>query len=718
MVAFDVFYSKDLVGNSLLEQLKSAARMSKTSNFWLCCSDVDIETEFNIDQNSFSVINFFGSDLNHIDMVFANKRYVLELSRVNDHILYPIKSNTMVQTVVMASNSELSETSEFKIQQYTGDFKEAMTELRRDSINEWIWVIKPGFDYSKFDFSWRPDPWNTFGWHSFGSQAHLIHRSSILESPQFIHYDFDRRIDEFVYHIYDIKGKLVVDMILELSMTQSDFWLYDSSLVNLETFPWLEMQMKYKNLDGIISFLDKDGSNTRFYFIRTISRITNLNEIDMQYEKSDDVIRLPIPMFVVDTLEKGIGIPYSNYLNALISIDEEVHCDYFWMVSNHMDLSKIDFNWFPDLWNEKYQQVFATGLQNRGDIFLFNRMTYDLNVDQLDKIGNFKFLKSIADCDVAYKVHSARTDNLTELMKTSVINEPWGFVFNESSSLLDSWKWPNPCYWYGPRIETWGDHNSLIMYHKSAKEMVQNEIYDFPIIIKHRYVASIDNPNDVIFLSNGEINADVHFYTLQNYCPRAIHIKGIQGREQSYKAMARYSNTDWFFAVFAKLAVSPDFNWNWQPDRLQAPKNYIFQATNCLNGLEYGHMAIVAANKNIIMNQNEYELDFTLGGLHSVLPINSGTAFFNDSEESTWRTAFRECVKLTHAIHQNNLDLISFDRLNTWLTYASGSFDQWCLKGANDGYEYAKKFEGDINSLKLTREWCWLRKYYSSRYLK
>lgn len=714
---FDIFYSKNLLGNSLVEQLHSAASISNTANFWLCCSDNDIETELNLDQNNFTMINFFGSDLNHIDMVFANREYVLGLSRIEDHIVYPTKSNTMVQTVVMATNKELSETSEFQIYHYTGGFREAMTELRRGSLDEWIWVIKPGYDYSKFDFSWRPDPWNLFGWHSFGSQAHLIHISSLVDNPQFIQYEFDRPISSDVYNRYDINGQLIQDMIMKYSKLHSSFWLYDSSMLNVEMFPWLEIQNEYNNIDGIVSFLDNDENNTRLYFIRTISAVTNLDEIDIRYVKSDKVIRLPIPIFIVDTLGKGIGIPYTNYLNALTNIDKETTCNYFWMVSNHMDLSKINFTWFPDIWNEKYQQVFATGLQNRGDIFLFNKSTYNLNVDQLDKIGNFKFLKSITSCNTEYKIHRKKTDNLSELIKTSSIDEPWGFVFNDSSTLVDSWKWPNPCYWYGPRIETWGDHNSLIMYHKSAKEIIQNEIYDFPTIIKHRYIASIDRLNDVIFLSNGESTADIHFYTLKNYCPYAIHVKGIQGREQSYKAMAKLSKTDWFFAVFAKLNVNSEFDWNWQPDRLQAPKHYIFHATNCLNGLEYGHMAIVAANKNIILNQSEYDLDYTLGGSHSVIPINSGVAFFNDTEESTWRTAFRECVKLTNAISKNNLDLASFERLNIWLTQASGSFDQWCLRGAKDGYDYAKKFEGDINSLKLTREWNWLHDYYINRYL-
>jgi hypothetical protein len=53
--------------------------------------------------------------------------------------------------------------------------------------------------------------------------------------------------------------------------------------------------------------------------------------------------------------------------------------------------------------------------------------------------------------------------------------------------------------------------------------------------------------------------------------------------------------------VFAKLEVSSMFDWSWQPDRLQEPKHYIFHALNPVNGLEYGHQAMIAYNKKLVL---------------------------------------------------------------------------------------------------------------------
>jgi hypothetical protein len=64
--------------------------------------------------------------------------------------------------------------------------------------------------------------------------------------------------------------------------------------------------------------------------------------------------------------------------------------------------------------------------------------------------------------------------------------------------------------------------------------------------------------------------------------------------------------------VFAKLEVSSSFDWSWQPDRLQEPKHYIFHALNPVNGLEYGHQAMIAYNRKLVLENTAPGLDFTL----------------------------------------------------------------------------------------------------------
>jgi hypothetical protein len=127
---------------------------------------------------------------------------------------------------------------------------------------------------------------------------------------------------------------------------------------------------------------------------------------------------------------------------------------------------------------------------------------------------------------------------------------------------------------------------------------------------------------------------------------RAVRVDGINGRVQAYHAAAKASNTPWMFTVFAKLRINSKFDFSWQPDRLQVPKHYIFYASNPVNGLVYGHQAMIAYNKQITLGNIGKGLDFTLDSEHEVVELNSGVARYNTDEFSTWRTSFREVIKL------------------------------------------------------------------------
>jgi hypothetical protein len=238
-------------------------------------------------------------------------------------------------------------------------------------------------------------------------------------------------------------------------------------------------------------------------------------------------------------------------------------------------------------------------------------------------------------------------------------------------------------------------------------------MYDFPYILPHKEQFLHDTPLNIVYISNGEPDAE-RWYDHLTHCAkgRKIHwVKDVNGRAAAYKAAATVSTTPWFFAVFAKLEVNPEFNWDWQPDYLQEQKHYIFHAHNPVNGLEYGHMAVLAYNKELTLATNEYGLDFTLSQKHEVVPLLSATAHYNVSPIITWRTAFRECIKLC-----NSTDEVSAKRLATWSTIAEGKNAEWSIGGANDAREYYDSVNGDMEKLMLSFEWDWLNALFVEKY--
>jgi hypothetical protein len=183
----------------------------------------------------------------------------------------------------------------------------------------------------------------------------------------------------------------------------------------------------------------------------------------------------------------------------------------------------------------------------------------------------------------------------------------------------------------------------------------------------------------------------------------------------AYKAAAEKSETPWFFAVFAKLEVNPIFDWSWQPDYFQEPKHYIFHARNPVNGLVYGHQAMIAYNKRLVLETIESGLDFTLSKAHEVVPILSGTAHYDQDSWTTWRTAFREVIKLKHfSIEQPSVE--TEFRLKKWLTVGSGQYGEWSILGAQDAINYYESVKGEYDKLMLSYEWAWLKQYYDAKY--
>ena len=194
-------------------------------------------------------------------------------------------------------------------------------------------------------------------------------------------------------------------------------------------------------------------------------------------------------------------------------------------------------------------------------------------------------------------------------------------------------------------------------------------------------------------------------------------VRGVNGRTAAYQEAARQSSTPWFFAIFAKLLINPDFDWYWMPDYYQEPKHYIFNAHNPVNGLEYGHQGMIAYNKNLVLANNNPGIDFTLSQPHESVPLLSGIANFNQDPWMTWRTAFREVLKLKHFMAVDPT-LETEHRLNVWCTKAEGMYSEYCIQGSLDAVKYYEEVNGDYEKLKLSFEWAWLRERFNAGTLK
>jgi hypothetical protein len=403
---------------------------------------------------------------------------------------------------------------------------------------------------------------------------------------------------------------------------------------------------------------------------------------------------------------------FDNYRDTLIRIAKSIgdQHEFVWVCSSICDYTDFDFSWHPEQWQATMLHVFASNDQKFGDTFFMHVPTFAARAEK----------KALLEW---YDVN---------FIKTPVTRRPMPVILHDGDSQVDAVKhteWAGPLatftnYDYVPgnmiTVPLWREETKTIMpisdgagsvvVPRTAVPYIKTQLYDYPYIDRSQRVLQ-DSVLDIVFISNGEINAGIYFEHLkwnvaQNHKNRIHLVNGINGRVAAYQEAARQSTTPWFFAVFAKLEVTRDFDWAWQPDRMQQAKHYIFHAHNPVNGLVYGHQAMIAYNKKLVLENTGEGLDFTLDQPHEVVPIVSGTANYHESAWMCWRTAFREVLKLKASLP----DVESEHRLNRWLTVDSTE-GGWSRKGAEDGVEYYDSVAGNFAELKKSYEWSWLATY-------
>jgi hypothetical protein len=400
---------------------------------------------------------------------------------------------------------------------------------------------------------------------------------------------------------------------------------------------------------------------------------------------------------------------YDNHLDTVRRCIARARTPYAWVISSCCDYTDFDFEYRARPWEAYQLHCWASGDQQFGDTFL-------VNVSEFRKQENIELLEW-------YKDVNWHSDGVPRL--------PWSLLETATKHItedLKNYKFTTPYVWINQRVKfdvplwnkrafySFNDTGNISVAPRDVQAHLVSQIYDYPYIIKQKQEYLTPDLLDIIYISNGEPAAEQWYEHLVKTCGREVkRVKDVNGRAAAYKAAAELSSTPWFFAVFAKLEVIPKFDWIWQPDWLQEPKHYIFNSRNPVNGLEYGHMGVIAYNRQLVLDTDEYGLDFTLSKPHAVVPVLSAVAHYNTTPELTWRTAFREVIKLKDDVEKTG-SVESGYRLETWLTVADGDYSEFSILGARDAVDYYNKVNGNYTELMRSFEWAWLKDYYASRY--
>jgi hypothetical protein len=452
--------------------------------------------------------------------------------------------------------------------------------------------------------------------------------------------------------------------------------------------------------------------------------VLGATEVKYLSEIKTRATRVATAIYEIDHLDGTAGqIPdtvrrvryFDNYRDTLIRLAKSIGTEheYVWVCSSICDYTDFDFSWHPEAWQATMLHVFASNEQKFGDTFFMHVPTFAAGAESKALLDwyDINYVPNISVPRRPMPVIQHQSDTHVEQVKSATWSGPLALF--SVGAIPDS----------VPTVPLWRSETktvvplspgaSAVIVPRAAPAVILTQLYDYAYIDKSQRTQG-DTAQDVIFISNGESMAEQNWQHLASICPRARRSDGVTGRERAYKAAAELSSTPWFYAVFAKTEVYPTFKFDFQPDRMQQPKHYIFHSRNPLNGLEYGAMNVNLYNRQLVLD-TQPGIDFTLSAAHEVVPMCISTTRFNTDPWVTWRSAFREVLKLKLEVDQGADVEIQY-RLNTWLTVANGDNAEWCLAGGQDAINYYTAVNGDYEKLSLSFDWQWLQDHYHSLY--
>jgi len=674
---------------------------------------------------------------------------------------YTIDSATEVVLMEYTDRTTKTSVNRYKI-------KTTLDDLANEHPEEVFWAINPDLNYDKFDFSWRPTEENFRHINVFGNEyskdTHTYYVNGPLYKMGYREFNYvegqtvkiDSNLSMFFIDRSNPKSQERFEQIKErypqLQKTRylnswvetinrcvaksatKFFWVLNSELdysqfaFDFYPSPWQEKMVHVFGTQwshwGTTFLVNKEQFPEDTKYVKIIEHLNILNFVKNKRTIATDCL---YPVYMIDHGNKpvddikGIAVDTIKYEHSylhtfrnLLKILPKKKDHYIWVCSSICDYTNFDFSYICDPYAKDQLHVFPSDGQPFGDTFLIDVNRLDALIYEMMILEDYK------------KINYNQHQRVERLQPPLIITEGDTHV----SNIDTDFEWPYAVFitednrdiqvkdrapislWDAEKknILITSTGGSRIIVPKEAKEYIHSELYDYPYI-SHAKTLVNSKPLDIVYLSNGETGAEEnweHLLKITKGLPnRVVRVDGVNGRVAAYHAASEASETPWAFTVFAKLKVNPKFDWSWQPDRMQIPKHYIFYAENPVNGLIYGHQAMIAYNKKLTLANEGRGLDFTLDDAHEVVPLVSGIAKYNTDPFSTWRTAFREALKL-----KDEDSDIARERLTAWLTEAKGDVSEYSIRGSHDAVEYYDEVEGDFDKLKLSYDWAWLKQRY------
>ncbi len=430
------------------------------------------------------------------------------------------------------------------------------------------------------------------------------------------------------------------------------------------------------------------------------------------------------------------------FLDPQLSIHEQLtHTDstvtnsMYWVVDPFTQVHPdFKFDYYPTQWDQNNVHVFADEDGNYRNIRLYPKGTfskeYTLTEIENNSFPNLKQINTIGSLRPKWPVVHLKDVTKKELVDAlqEAMNRGVPFLWTidpdvrVEQSILDAgylpqisnidkvhvWQRVNPhtdkTHSYGG-LRLWPtsiDVNAL-----TTDAIRLNKLKNLQYV---KQPGSKFKPYEIVFLSYKEPTAHSAYERLTARFS-ATWIKDVQGIFNAHKQAANSVDSKMFWVVDADADIADDFDFSYIPDVYDQEVVHVWASKNPITGQEYGYGGVKLFNTAQVRAATSWGLDFTTGlsTRFKAMPQVSCVTRFNTDSYSTWRSAFRECVKL--ALKN---DAESQERLTGWLNSTQDAdFAAEAMRGAEEGRAYALANKNNLEALAKINDYEWLYEQYN-----
>ena len=223
---------------------------------------------------------------------------------------------------------------------------------------------------------------------------------------------------------------------------------------------------------------------------------------------------------------------------------------------------------------------------------------------------------------------------------------------------------------------------------------------------------------DIVFISYQEPNADENYDKLKERFPLAKRVHGVKGIHHAHIEAAKKCFTKMFWIVDGDAHIVDEFKFDHEVPNHQLDHVHVWRARNSVNGLVYGYGGVKLFPRQMTLDMDITKPDMTtsISRKFKAMQELANITAFNTDPFNTWKSAFRECCKLSSKVIDRQKDLETDKRLNTWCTRGKTKpFGEYSMSGAIEGKAYGEYYRDSPQDLRKINDFDWLQDKFNGR---